>query len=54
MQILGLNETLDQMVNSCSVCNHGHNLRKDVGHVLRRVMDVEVECQGMKRRQVNT
>ena len=36
MLMLGLNETIHQLAMANNVCWHGHVLRKEDGHVLRR------------------
>ena len=50
MFMLGLSETIDQLVMTNSVCWYGHVLRREDGHVLRRALDFEVEGQRKKRR----
>ena len=37
-----------------SVCWHGHVLRREYGHVLRRALDFEVEGQRKKGRSKRT
>ena len=44
MFMLGLNETMDQLVMANSVCWHGHVLRREDGHVLITALDFE--CEG--------
>ena len=54
MLILGLNETIDQLVMaSCFHC-YGHVLRRVDGHVLRRALDFNCEGQRKKCRQERT
>ena len=48
MFILGLNETIDQLAVANSVRWHGHVLRKEEGHVLRRALYFDVKGQGKK------
>ena len=48
MFMLGLNKTIDQLAMAISVCWYGHELKRDVGHVLKRALDFEVECQSKK------
>ena len=43
--MLGLNETIDQLAVANCVCWYCHVLRREVGHVLRRALDFEVEGQ---------
>ena len=50
MLMLGLNEIIDQLAMANSVRWYGHVLRREDGHVLRRALDFEVECQWMKGR----
>ena len=50
MFMLGLNEAMDQLAMAYSVCLYGHVLRREDGHVLRRVFDFEVEGQRKKGR----
>ena len=45
MVMLGLNETIDQLAIANGVCWYGHVLRREDGHVLRRVLDFEDEGQ---------
>ena len=45
MFILGLKETIDQLVMANSVHWYGHVLRRDDGHVLRRALNFELEGQ---------
>ena len=46
--MLGLNETIDQLAMANSVCWYGHVLSRVDGHILRRVLDFEVEGQMRK------
>ena len=48
--MFGLNETMDQLSMTNSVCWYGHVLRRENGHVLRRTLDIEVEAQRRKGR----
>ena len=50
MFILGLSKAIDQFAMTNSVHLHGHVLRREDGHVLRRVLDFEVEDQKKKGR----
>ena len=54
MLMLGLNETIDQLAMANSVRWHGHMLRRDGGHVLRRALDFEHEGQRKKWRLKRT
>ena len=54
MFMLGLNETIDQLAMANSVCWHGHVLRREDGHILRRALDFEVEGQRKKWRLKRT
>ena len=45
MFMLCLKETIDQLAMANSVHWHGHVLRREDGHVLRRALDFEVEGQ---------
>ena len=45
MNMLGLNETIDQLAMANSVRWYGHVLRREDGNVLRRALDFEVEGQ---------
>ena len=51
MLMLGLNETIDQLAMTNSVCWHVHVLRRKNGHILRRALDLEVEGHRKKGRQ---
>ena len=51
MLMLGLNETMDQLAMTNSVCLYGHVFQREDGHVLRRALDFEVEGQRKKGRQ---
>ena len=46
--MLSLNEALDQLAMTNSVCLYGHVLRREDGHVLRRALDFEVVGQRKK------
>ena len=48
MLMLGLTETIDQLAMASNVCWYGHVSRREDGHVLRRVLDFEVEGQRKK------
>ena len=50
----GLSETIDLSAMAISVCWHGHVLRREDGHVLRRALDFEVEGQRKKWRLMRT
>ena len=54
MFMLGLRETIDQLAMASSVRWYGHVLRREVGHVLRRALDFEVEGERKKRRPMRT
>ena len=54
MLMLGLNETIDQLAMTNSICWYGHVMRREDGHVLRRTLDFEVECQRKKGRPKRT
>ena len=43
MFMLGLSETIDQLAMAKSVGWYGHVLRRGNGHVLRTVLDFEVD-----------
>ena len=45
MFMLGLNETIDQLAMAISVHWHGHVLRREDGHVLKKAIDLDVEGQ---------
>ena len=53
MLMLGLKETIDQLAMANSVSWYGHVLSED-GHVLRRVLGLEVQGQREKRRLKRT
>ena len=48
MLMLCLNEIIHQLAMANSVCWHGHVLRREDGHVMRRALDLEVEHQRKK------
>ena len=52
--MLGLDETIDQLAMTSSVHWYGHVLRREDGHILRRVFDFEVEGQRKKGRLKST
>ena len=54
MFMLGLIETIDQLVIANSVRWYGHLLRGEDGHFLRRALDFEVEGQRRKGRPKRT
>ena len=54
MFMLCLKETMDQLAMTNSVRWHGHVLRREDGHVLRRALDFEVEGQRKKGRSKRT
>ena len=54
MFMVGLNETIDQLLMANSVCLYGHVLRREDGHVLRRALEFEVEGQRKKGRPKRT
>ena len=54
MLMLGVSETIDQLAMANSVRWHGHVLRREDGHVLRRALDFEVEGQRKKGRPKRT
>ena len=54
MFVLGLMETMDQMAMANSVCWYGQVLMREDDHVLRRVLDYEVEDQRKKGRPKRT
>ena len=54
MFLLGLRETIDQLDMANSVHWYGHVLRREDGHVLRRVFDFEVEGERKNRRSMTT
>ena len=45
IQMLGLNETIDQLATAKSVHWHGNVLRRVDGHVMRMAFDYEVDSQ---------
>ena len=54
MLMLGLNETIDQFSMANGVHWYGHVLIREGGHVLRKVLVLEVEGQGKKGRLKRT
>ena len=54
MLILCFNETVDQLAMANSVHWHSHVLRREDGHILRRVLEFEVEGQRKKGRPKRT
>ena len=52
--MLGLNETIDRLAMANSVLWYGYVLRREDSHVLRRVLDFEVEGQRKKVRPKRT
>ena len=51
---LGFNEAIDQLAMANNVRWYGHVLRREDGHILRRVLDFEVEGQRKKGRPKRT
>ena len=47
--MLGLNETMDQLAIANRVRWHGHVMRRDNGHVMRRALDLKVQGQRKKK-----
>ena len=54
MFMLGLNETIDQLVVANKVHWYGHVLRREDGHVLRKAFDFDVEGERKKGRPMRT
>ena len=54
MLILGLNDTIDQLAMANSVRCHGHVLRREDCHVLRRALNSEDGGQRKKGRPKRT
>ena len=54
MMMLGLNESIDQLVMANSVHWYGHVLRREDGLIIRRALDFEVEGQRKKGRLKRT
>ena len=54
MFMLGLHTTMDQLAMANSVRWYGYLLRREDGHVLKRVLDFEVECRRKKGRPKRT
>ena len=54
MFMLGLKEAIDQLAMANSDRWHGHVLRREDGHMLRRALNLEVECQRKKGRPKRT
>ena len=50
MVMLGWKKTIDQLAISNSVHWHGHVLRREDGHILRKALDLEAEGQRKKER----
>ena len=48
MFMLGLNKTINQLAVANIVCCYHHVLRREDGHLLRSVLDFEVEGEGIK------
>ena len=48
--MLGLNDAMDQLAMTNTVCWYGHVLGREDGHVLRRALYFEVESQRKKWR----
>ena len=54
MLMLGLCETMDELAVANSVRWYGHVLKREDGHVLIRLLDLEVEGHGRKGRPKRT
>ena len=54
MVMLGLSETIDQLVMANNVHWYGHVLRREDGYVLRRALYFEVEGQRMRGKPKST
>ena len=54
MIMRGFNETIDLLGMANSVRWHGHVLRREDGHVLRRALDLQVEVQRKKGKPKKT
>ena len=54
MLMLDLNETIHQLAMAKSVHWYGHVVKRGDGHILRRALDFEVECQRKKGRPKRT
>ena len=54
MLMLVLNETMDQLAMANSDRWHGHVLRREDGHVMKKALYFEVEGKGKKGRQKRT
>ena len=54
MLMLCLNEAIDQLVIASGVCWHGHVLRREDGHIIRKASDLEAEGQRKKERPKRT
>ena len=54
MEMLGLKETVVQMVKANGVRWYGHVLRRDDGHVLRKVLEFEVKGKRKQGRPKKT
>ena len=54
MLMLGLNETIERLAMASIVHCYGHVLRREDGHMLRRVLDFVVEGQWKKWRLKRT
>ena len=52
--MLCLNETIEQLAIASSVCWYDHVLRREDGHILRRALNFEFECQRKKGRLKRT
>ena len=52
--MLGLNEIINQLAMTNTVCWYGHVLRREDGHVLRRALEFEVEGHRKKWRPKRT
>ena len=54
MFMLGLSETIDQLVMANSVRWYGHVLRREGGHAMRRALNFEFDGQRKKGRPKRT
>ena len=54
MEMLGLKETVVQMAKANGVRWYGHVLRRDDGHVLRKVLEFEVKGKRKRGRPKKT
>ena len=54
MFMLGLKEAIDQLAMANIDCWHGHVLRREDGHALRRALDFVIEGQRKNGRPMRT